>query len=70
MACTDIYRESDEQSEEEEITPPSETYHHEDGKQYCLNVVYYVPSDGVEVSDWHYRLSGMTLKIQEYFDKY
>ena len=69
MACTDIYRESDEQSEEEEITPPSETYHHEDGKQYCLNVVYYVPSDGVEVSDWHYRLSGMTLKIQEYFEE-
>ena len=69
VACTDIYRESDEQSEEEEITPPSETYHHEDDKQYCLNVVYYVPSDGVEVSDWHYRLSGMTLKIQEYFEE-
>ena len=69
VACTDIYRESDESSEEEEIKPPSETYHHEDDKEYCLNVMYYVPSDVVDVEDWHYRLSGMTLKIQEYFDE-
>ena len=69
VACTDIYRESDEWDEEEEIKPPSETYHHEDDKEYCLNVMYYVPSDVVDVEDWHYRLSGMTLKIQEYFDE-
>ena len=68
-ACTDVYRESDEWDDEEEITPPSETYHHEDGKQYCLNVMYYVPSDVVDIEDWHYRLSGMTLKIQEYFEE-
>lgn len=68
-ACTDIYRESDEWDEDEEIAPPSETYHHEDDKQYCLNVMYYVPSDVVDVEDWHYRLSGMTLKIQEYFEE-
>lgn len=68
-SCTDLYQEDDAQSSEEEITPPSETYHHEDDKQYCLNVIYYVPSDAVEVSDWHYRLSGMTLKIQEYFEE-
>ncbi len=63
-SCTDVYKE-DGSEKEKEIVPPGETYTPE--KQYNLNVVYYIPSDVPEVEDWHYRLSGVTLHIQNYF---
>ena len=63
-SCTDVYNEDDAEKEEE-IVPPGETYTPEN--TYNLNVVYYVPSDVVEIEDWHYRLSGVTLHIQNYF---
>lgn len=64
-SCTDVYREADSEKGEEDIVPPGETYTPE--KKYNLNVVYYVPSDILEIEDWHYRLSGVTLHIQNYF---
>lgn len=64
-SCTDVYREADSEKEKERI-PPGNTYTPEK-ETYNLNVVYYVPSDVVEIEDWHYRLSGFTLHIQNYF---
>lgn len=63
-SCTKTYREADAEKEEE-IVPPGETYTPE--QMHNLNVVYYVPSDILEIENWHYRLSGMTLHIQNYF---
>lgn len=45
--------------------PPSLEYIKEGDA--CLNVFYAIPSDLDTVSDWHKRLSGITLHIQEYF---
>ncbi|MFR7808162.1 MAG: hypothetical protein ACLU4N_02055 [Butyricimonas faecihominis] len=44
---------------------PQETYTAQ--RKYTLNVVYYVPADMMEFDDWHYRLSGITLHMQNYF---
>ena len=63
-SCTDVYREADSEKEEE-IIPPGDTYTPE--KIHNLNVVYYIPSDIEEIEDWHYRLSGVTLHVQNYF---
>lgn len=65
ISCTDVYKEDDSE-EEEVIVPPGDTYTAEK-ETYCLNVVYYVPADVPDVEDWHYRLSGMTLHVQNYF---
>lgn len=63
-SCTDVYKE-DNSEKEKEIIPPGETYTPE--RKYNLNVIYYVPADIQEAEDWHYRLSGLTLHIQNYF---
>ena len=63
-SCTDVYQEDDSEKEKE-IIPPGETYTPE--RKYNLNVVYYVPADVVEIENWHYRLSGFCLHIQNYF---
>ena len=65
ISCTDVYKEDDSE-EEEVIVPPGDTYTAEK-ETYCLNVVYYVPADVEDVEDWHYRLSGVTLHVQNYF---
>lgn len=63
-SCTDVYREDDAE-EEEVVIPPGETYSAQ--RKYTLNVVYYVPADMIEFDDWHYRLSGVTLHMQDFF---
>ena len=63
-SCTDVYKEADAESEEV-VVPPGETYTAQ--RKYTLNVVYYVPADMMEFDDWHYRLSGITLHMQNYF---
>ena len=65
ISCTDVYKEDDSE-EEEVIVPPGDTYTAEK-ETYCLNVVYYVPADVEDVEDWHYRLSGVPLHVQNYF---
>ena len=63
-SCTDVYKEADAENEEV-VVPPGETYTAQ--RKYTLNVVYYVPADMMEFDDWHYRLSGITLHMQNYF---
>lgn len=63
--CATVYKGDDFTTPKDEILPPGEEYTAEHDK--CLNVVYYVPADTVEWSNWHYRLSGITLQIQKFF---
>ncbi|MFR7875239.1 MAG: hypothetical protein ACLU4J_01965 [Butyricimonas paravirosa] len=62
-SCTDVYKEAD--AESEEVVVPQGDVHCTE--KIYLNVVYYVPADMMEFDDWHYRLSGITLHMQNYF---
>lgn len=66
-ACTDLYQGDREEDVAEVIPSPSETYKPE--KTYNLNVIYYVPADVDSVENWHYRLSGVTLHLQDFFEQ-
>lgn len=53
----------------DEDKPLSETYSVVPEDNHCLNVVYYIPADMDTIPLWHKRLSGITLKMQDFFKK-
>lgn len=66
-ACADLYQGNEEEDVVEVIPNPSENYKPE--KNHNLNVIYYVPADVDPVENWHYRLSGITLHLQNFFEQ-
>lgn len=64
-ACTDLYQGDENEDVVEVIPAVGANYTPE--KAYNLNVVYYVPVDADTVENWHYRLSGVTLHVQDFF---
>lgn len=49
------------------LLPPGPDYEPQGKYNNNLNVVYYIPSDSDTVPDWHRRLSGIVLYMQEYY---
>lgn len=66
-ACTDLYQ-GDENEDVVEVIP-SVGAKYTPEKAYNLNVIYYVPVDADTVENWHYRLSGVTLHVQDFFEQ-
>lgn len=71
-ACNDddeIITDTGRTGEEGEVLPPppGPDYVPQGNHNNNLNVVYYIPTDSDSVPDWHRRLSGVVLYIQDYY---